>query len=143
MRVFCAPDASTGPALLGYSSPLAAGWPTLCAVRRGWVRSSSPFHFFSVIPSGAARFFFRAALWRVGLRSRGTVATRKVLAHSLRPQAVRVAALVVRKVPAQICDNCGEAYVSAEVTRTLLQSAREALRAGVEVDIREFVANPV
>jgi YgiT-type zinc finger domain-containing protein len=53
------------------------------------------------------------------------------------------AALVVRKVPAQICDNCGEAYVSAEVTRSLLQSAREALRAGVEVDIREFVATPV
>jgi YgiT-type zinc finger domain-containing protein len=53
------------------------------------------------------------------------------------------AALVVRKVPAQVCDNCGEAYVSAEVTRSLLQSAREALRAGVEVDIREFVATPV
>ncbi len=55
----------------------------------------------------------------------------------------RGAALVVRKVPAQICDNCGEAYVSAEVTRSLLQSAREALRAGVEVDIREFVATTV
>jgi YgiT-type zinc finger domain-containing protein len=53
------------------------------------------------------------------------------------------AALVVRKVPAQVCDNCGEAYVSAEVTRSLLQSAREALRTGVEVDIREFVATPV
>ncbi len=52
------------------------------------------------------------------------------------------AALVVRKVPAQICDNCGEAYVSAEVTRRLLQSAREALRPGVEVDIREFAATP-
>ena len=53
------------------------------------------------------------------------------------------AALVVRKVPARVCDNCGEACVSAEVTRSLLQSAREALRAGVEVDIREFVATPV
>ena len=53
------------------------------------------------------------------------------------------AALVVRKVPAQVCDNCGEAYVSAEVTRSLLKSAREALRAGVEVDIREFVATGV
>jgi YgiT-type zinc finger domain-containing protein len=49
------------------------------------------------------------------------------------------AALVVRKVPALVCDNCAEAYVSAEVTRKLLQSAREALRDGVEVDIREFV----
>ncbi len=52
------------------------------------------------------------------------------------------AALVVRKVPAQVCQNCGEAYVSAEVTRSLLQSAREALRDGVEVDIREFAAIP-
>jgi YgiT-type zinc finger domain-containing protein len=49
------------------------------------------------------------------------------------------AALVVRKTPAQVCDNCGEAYVTAEVTRKLLQSASEALRDGVEVDIREFV----
>ena len=53
------------------------------------------------------------------------------------------AALVVRKVPAQVCDNCGEAYVTAEVTKKLLQSAREALRDGVEVDIREFVPTPV
>jgi len=53
------------------------------------------------------------------------------------------AALVVRKVPAQVCGNCGEAYVSAEVTRSLLQSVRESLRAGVEVDIREFVATRV
>jgi len=52
------------------------------------------------------------------------------------------AALVIRKVPAQVCENCGEAYVAADVTRNLLGSAREALRAGVEVDIREFVAAP-
>jgi YgiT-type zinc finger domain-containing protein len=47
-------------------------------------------------------------------------------------------ALVVRHVPAEVCENCGEAYVSAEVTRSLLASATETLRAGVEVDIREF-----
>jgi hypothetical protein len=52
------------------------------------------------------------------------------------------AALVVRKVPAQVCDNCGEPYASAELTRSLQQSAREALRPGVEVDIREFAAIP-
>lgn len=52
-------------------------------------------------------------------------------------------ALVVRKVPAEICENCGEAYVSAGVTRSLLASARETLRAGVEVDIREFAATSV
>jgi len=53
------------------------------------------------------------------------------------------AALVVRKVPAQVCENCGEAYVDAAVTRRLLEAARQALRAGVEVDIREYVATPV
>ena len=53
------------------------------------------------------------------------------------------AALVIRKVPAQICANCGEAYVSAEVTRSLLASARDTLRAGVAVDIREFVPTSV
>jgi len=50
------------------------------------------------------------------------------------------AALVVRKVPAEVCENCGEAYVSEAVTRSLLESARQTLRAGVDVDIREFAA---
>ena len=50
--------------------------------------------------------------------------------------------LVVKSVPAQVCENCGEAYVEAEVTRRLLQTAREALRAGVEVEIREFAVTP-
>jgi YgiT-type zinc finger domain-containing protein len=46
--------------------------------------------------------------------------------------------LVVKGVPARICDNCGEAYVSQETTRQLLETAEEALRAGVQVDVREF-----
>jgi YgiT-type zinc finger domain-containing protein len=49
------------------------------------------------------------------------------------------ATLVVQKVPAQVCDNCAEAYVSAEVTRQLAQAAKDALRPGVTVDVREFV----
>lgn len=47
-------------------------------------------------------------------------------------------ALVIRNVPAEVCENCGEAYVSAEVTRSLLASANQTLRKGVEIDIREF-----
>jgi YgiT-type zinc finger domain-containing protein len=53
------------------------------------------------------------------------------------------ATLVVRSVPAQVCENCGEAYVDAEVTRRLLQAAQEALRPGVQVDVREFAATSV
>jgi YgiT-type zinc finger domain-containing protein len=50
------------------------------------------------------------------------------------------ATLVVKGVPAKICDNCGEAYVDEEISRQLLDTANEALRAGVQVDIREFAA---
>jgi YgiT-type zinc finger domain-containing protein len=52
-------------------------------------------------------------------------------------------ALVVRHVPAEICENCGEAYVTAEVTRNLITSANQTLSTGVEVDIREFVPTSV
>jgi YgiT-type zinc finger domain-containing protein len=48
--------------------------------------------------------------------------------------------LVVKSVPAQICDKCGEAYVDEDITRQLLGTADEALRAGVQVDVREFAA---
>lgn len=53
----------------------------------------------------------------------------------------RGATLVVKGVPARICDNCGEAYVDEEITRQLLNTAQEALRAGVQVDVREFAVD--
>lgn len=48
--------------------------------------------------------------------------------------------LVVRRIPAQICDNCGEEYVDQEVTLRLAAIAEEAERSGVQVDVRDFVA---
>ena len=48
--------------------------------------------------------------------------------------------LVVKGVPARVCPNCGEEYVDEETTARLLQAAEEAARAGVQVDIREYVA---
>ena len=50
--------------------------------------------------------------------------------------------LVFKAVPAEICQNCGEAYVSAELGRQLFESAENASRSGVEVDVREFIATP-
>ncbi len=47
--------------------------------------------------------------------------------------------LVFKGVPAQVCENCGEAYVNAETSRQLLSAVEEASRAGVQVDVREFV----
>ncbi|MFQ5973696.1 MAG: type II toxin-antitoxin system MqsA family antitoxin [Alphaproteobacteria bacterium] len=48
--------------------------------------------------------------------------------------------LVVRGVPAQVCENCGEEYVEEAETTRLLDSAEEAARAGVKVDVRDYVA---
>lgn len=48
--------------------------------------------------------------------------------------------LVIKAVPARICDNCGEAYVDEEIARQLLGTADEALKAGVQFDVREFAA---
>ena len=50
--------------------------------------------------------------------------------------------LVFKGVPAEVCGNCGEAYVSAEFSRQLIESAEEASRSGVQVDVREFVSSP-
>jgi hypothetical protein len=48
--------------------------------------------------------------------------------------------VVVKGVPADICDNCGEEYLDASVTDRLLAIAEEAAQAGVEVDVRQFIA---
>lgn len=48
--------------------------------------------------------------------------------------------LVIKGVPARVCANCGEEYVDEEIAAQLLQGAEEAAQAGVQVDIREYVA---
>ena len=48
--------------------------------------------------------------------------------------------LVVKSVPADVCDTCGEPYFSATVTQRLLDLARDAAREGVVVDVRRFIA---
>ena len=48
--------------------------------------------------------------------------------------------VVFKCVPAQVCENCGEAYLDADVTRQLLRIIEEAARGGVQVDIRQYMA---
>ena len=48
--------------------------------------------------------------------------------------------LVFKNVPAQICDNCGEEFLSAENNRTLLRRAEEEIARGVEVELLQFAA---
>lgn len=48
--------------------------------------------------------------------------------------------LVVRRVPAEVCDNCGEEYVGEHEANQLLQLLDQAEAGGVRVDVRDFLA---
>ena len=47
--------------------------------------------------------------------------------------------VVVKHVPAQICQNCGEEYVAERTTAKLFKLADQATRGGVQVDVREYL----
>ena len=46
--------------------------------------------------------------------------------------------LVVKAVPAQVCDNCGEEYVDEKATAKLLDSLQSEAGAGTEINVRHF-----
>jgi YgiT-type zinc finger domain-containing protein len=48
--------------------------------------------------------------------------------------------LVVRSVPAQVCENCGEEYVGEEEATRLLSLAEEAVRGGTQLEVRDYLA---
>jgi YgiT-type zinc finger domain-containing protein len=48
--------------------------------------------------------------------------------------------VIVKGVPALVCDNCGEEYVNEATSRRLLGIVEAAAEGGVQVDVREFVA---
>ncbi|MEH2323815.1 MAG: type II toxin-antitoxin system MqsA family antitoxin [Nostoc sp.] len=48
--------------------------------------------------------------------------------------------IVLKKVPAEICDNCGEYYLSDAVTKQVLEKAESAINNGAELEIIRYVA---
>jgi YgiT-type zinc finger domain-containing protein len=48
--------------------------------------------------------------------------------------------LVFKDVPADVCDNCGEEYVSSETNAQLLSKAEKAVERGVEIELLRFAA---
>ena len=48
--------------------------------------------------------------------------------------------VVFKHVPAEVCETCGEAYLDAATTRHLLHIVEEAVRVGVQVDVRSYAA---
>jgi YgiT-type zinc finger domain-containing protein len=50
------------------------------------------------------------------------------------------ATVVVNDVPARVCENCGEEYVDEQVAENVLAAAAASARAGLRVEIRDYVA---
>jgi YgiT-type zinc finger domain-containing protein len=48
--------------------------------------------------------------------------------------------IIFKNVSAEVCENCGEYYLSDEITGQLMERAEEALQHGAEVEIVRFVA---
>jgi len=48
--------------------------------------------------------------------------------------------LVAKGVPAEVCSNCGEEYADEEITSRLLGVAEAEARAGVQFEVRDYVA---
>ncbi len=48
--------------------------------------------------------------------------------------------MVVKGVPAQVCENCGEYYLSEDAAGNVLGLAEDAVRKGAEVEILRYAA---
>ena len=48
--------------------------------------------------------------------------------------------LVIKGVPARVCENCGEEYVEDDVAAKLLETSEDVAKAGAQVDVREYKA---
>ncbi|MBD2201480.1 YgiT-type zinc finger protein [Calothrix sp. FACHB-1219] len=47
---------------------------------------------------------------------------------------------VLKKVPAEICNNCGEYYLSDAVTEQVLEKSESAINNGAELEIIRYAA---
>jgi len=50
------------------------------------------------------------------------------------------ATVIIKGVPAMICDNCGEYYLDAPMTERVLSMAEQAVTQGAEIEVRRFAA---
>jgi YgiT-type zinc finger domain-containing protein len=48
--------------------------------------------------------------------------------------------VILKRVPADVCDNSGEYYLSSEVAAQVLERAEAAVKSGAEVGILKFAA---
>ena len=46
--------------------------------------------------------------------------------------------VIIKRVPAEVCDNCGEYYLSDAITEQVLERAEMAVSNGAEVEIIRY-----
>jgi len=50
--------------------------------------------------------------------------------------------VIIRSVPGDVCENCGEYYLTEAVTDRVLTAADDAVAKGAEVEILRYAARP-
>ena len=48
--------------------------------------------------------------------------------------------VIIKDVPSDICDTCGEYYLSADISRRVMQMAQTAVDHGAELEILRYAA---
>jgi YgiT-type zinc finger domain-containing protein len=48
--------------------------------------------------------------------------------------------VVIKQVPAMVCDNCGEYYLGEAMTERVLAMGEQAVSQGAEIEVRRFAA---
>jgi len=48
--------------------------------------------------------------------------------------------VVIKDVPAEICENCGEYYLTEEMTAKVMEMAEGAVRHNAEIEVLRFAA---
>jgi YgiT-type zinc finger domain-containing protein len=48
--------------------------------------------------------------------------------------------VILKQVPAEVCENCGEYYLNESVTEEVLKRAEESINKGAEVEILRYAA---
>jgi len=50
------------------------------------------------------------------------------------------ATILIKEVPARVCQTCGEEYIDEEIASRLLHMAEETSQAGIQIAVRSYVA---
>lgn len=48
--------------------------------------------------------------------------------------------IIVKKVPASVCDNCHESFISEDISRKVLETVNNEVKKGVEVEVLHYAA---